>query len=143
MLEVSGPVQDGLRLVLRIPPKLAADTVCKGSVVSKVCVEETLEFRQSDRSLFRGATIMLMPSLGHRTTQERGGKWDTVGPIGSGGLKVILTLLTKAVAVQMTISIIEVRKTGLQRLLSKFCLDRSGRQNLVLVLQVGFHELLE
>ena len=106
MLEVSGPVQDGLCLVLRIPPKLAANTVCKGLVVSEVCLEETLEFRPSDWSLFRGATLMLMSLLGHRTTQKRGGKWDTVRPIGSGGFKVVLTLLTKAVAVQVRIPII-------------------------------------
>ena len=123
MLEVSGPVQDGLRLVLRIPPKLAANTICKGSVVSEVRPEETLEFRPSDWSFFCGATVMLMLSLGHRTTQERGGKWDTVGCIGSGGFKVILTLLTKAVAVQVRISIIKVGEQGLQRLLSKLCLD--------------------
>ena len=140
---MSGPVEDGFRLVLRIPPKLAANTVCKGSVVSEVCPEETLEFRPSDWSLFRGATLMLMPSLGHRTTQKRGGEWDTVGPVGSGGFKVVLTLLTKAVAVQVRISIIEVGEPGFQRLLSKFCLDRSGRQSLVLVLQIGFYELLE
>ena len=143
MLEVSGPVQDGLRLVLRIPPKLAANTVCKGSVVSEVRPEETLEFSPSKWSLFRGATLMLMPSLGYHTTQKRGSKWDTVGPVGSGGFKVVLTLLTKAVAVQVRIPIIEVGKPGFQRLLSKLCLDWSGRQSLILVLQVDFHELLE
>ena len=123
MLEVSGPVQDGLRLVLRIPPKLAADTVCKGSVVSEVCSKEALEFRPSDWSLFHGATLVLMPSLGHRTAQKRGGKRDAVGPVGSGGFKVILTLLTKAVAVQVRILIIEVGEPGLQQLLLKLCLD--------------------
>ena len=143
MLEVSGPVQDGLRLVLRIPPKLTADIVCKGSVVSKVCAEETLEFRPSDWSLFCEATLMLIPSLGHRTAQKRGSKRDTVGPVGFGGFKVILTLLTKAVAIQVRISIIEVGEPSLQWLLSKFYLDWSGRQSLVLVFQVGFHELLE
>ena len=99
MLEVSGPVQDGLRLVLRIPPKLATNTVCKGSVVSEVRPEETLEFSPSKWSLFRRARFVLMPSLGHRTTQKRGGKGDAIGSVGSSGFKVVLTLLTKAVAV--------------------------------------------
>ena len=143
MLEVSGPVQDGLRLVLKIPPKLAADTVWKGLVISEVCAEEILEFRPSDWSFFRGAMLMLMPSLGHRTTQKRGSKRDAVGPVESGGFKMVLTLLTKAIAVQVRISIIEFGEPGFQRLLSRFYLDRSGRQSLVLVLQVGFHELLE
>ena len=86
---------------------------------------------------------MLMPSLGHRTAQKRGGKRDAVGPVGSGGFKVVLTLLTKAVAVQVRILIIKVGESGFQRLLSKLCLDWSEKQSLILVLQVGFHELLK
>ena len=140
---MSCPVQDGLRLVLRISPKLAADTVCKGPAVSEVRPEETLKFRPSDWSFFRGATLMLMPSLGHRTAQKRGGKRDAIGPVGSGGFKVVLTLLTKAVAVQVRIPIIEVGEPGFQRLLSKLCLNWSKRRSLILVLQVGFYELLE
>ena len=63
----------------------------------------------------------------------------------SGGVKVVLTLLTKTIAVQVRVHIIKVGEPGLQRLLLKFCLDRSGRRGLVLVLvlQVDFHELLE
>ena len=84
---------------------------------------------------------MLMPSLGHHTMQEQGGKWDKVGPVGFGNFKVVLTLLTKAVVVQIKISIIEVGEPSLQRLLSKRCLDLSGRQSLILVFQMDFHEL--
>ena len=103
---MSGSVQDKILLVLKILPKLTADTVCKGSVVFKVCPEETLEFRLRKWSLFRRATLMLMPSLGHRTIQKQGGKKDAVGSVGSGVVKVVLTLLTKAVIVQVKISII-------------------------------------
>ena len=58
---------------------------------------------------------------------------------------MVLTLLTKAIAVQMRVSIIKVGEPGLQRLLSRLCLDQSGRRGLVLVLvlQVGFYELLK
>ena len=58
---------------------------------------------------------------------------------------MVLTLLTKAIAVQVRVSIIKVGEPGLQRLLSRLCLDRNRRWGLVLVLvlQVGFHELLE
>ena len=87
--------------------------------------------------------LMLMPLLGYRNTQKRGGKKDVIGPVGAGGFKVILTLLTKVVAVQVRIPIIEVEEPGFQRLLSKLCLNWSGRRSLILVLQVGFHELLE
>ena len=99
MLEVSGSVQDGLCLVLKIAPKLAIDTICKGSVVFEVCLEKVFEFSPSKWSLFHKATFMLMPSLGHRTTQKQGGKKDAVRPVGSESFKVVLTLLTKAVAV--------------------------------------------
>ena len=86
---------------------------------------------------------MLMLLLGHRITQKRGGKWDMVGPVGSGSFKVVFTLLTKVVVVQMRIPIIEVGKPGFQRLLSKLCLDWSKKQSLILILQVDFYELLE
>ena len=58
---------------------------------------------------------------------------------------MVLTLLTKAIAVQVRVPIIKVGEPGLQRLLLRLCLHRSGRRGLVLVLvlQVGFHELLE
>ena len=140
---MSGLVQDRLPLVLRIPPKLAADTVCKGPAVSEVRSEETLKFRPSDWSFFCGATLMLMPSFGHHTAQKRGGKRDAIGPVGSDGFKVVLTLLTKAVTVQVRIPIIKVGEPGFQRLLSKLCLYGSGSLSLILVFQVGFHELLK
>ena len=58
---------------------------------------------------------------------------------------MILTLLTKAVAVQVRILIIYVGESSLQRLLSKLSLHRSWKRGLVLVLvlQVSFHELLK
>ena len=140
---MSCPVQDKLHLVLRIPPKLAADTVYKGLAVSEVRPKETLKFRPSDWSFFRGATLILMPFLGYHIAQKQGGKRDAIGPVGSGGFKVVLTLLTKAVAVQVRIPIIEVGELGFQRFLLKLCLNWSGRWSLILVLQVGFHKLLE
>ena len=58
---------------------------------------------------------------------------------------MVLTLLTKAIAVQVRVPIIKVGEPGLQRLLSRLCLDRRGSWGpvLVLILQVGFYELLE
>ena len=89
--------------------------------------------------------FLLVPTLYNWPTEERGGKWDAVGPASSGGIKVVLTLLTKAIAVQVRVPIIKAGKHGLQRLLLRFCLDRRKRRGLVLVvvLQVGFYELLE
>ena len=56
-------------------------------------------------------------------TEEQSGKWDVIGPISSGDVKVILTLLTKAVAVQVRVFIIKIGELGLQQLLLKLCLD--------------------
>ena len=122
---MSSPIQDGLRLILRIPPKLAVDIVSKGPAVSKVRPEETLKFRPSDWCFFRGATLMLMPLLGHRTAQKRGSKKNAIEPVGSGGFEVILTLLTKTVAVQVRSIIIKFGEPGFWRLLLKFCLNWS------------------
>ena len=123
MLEVSGPVQDGLRLVLRISPKLTIDTVCKGSIFSKICPEKTLKFCPSNWNFFRRAMFMLMPLLDPYTTKKWSGKKDTIGLIRSGSFKVVFILLTKAVTVQVRIPIIEVGEPAFQWLLSKLYLD--------------------
>lgn len=87
--------------------------------------------------------FMLMPFLGHYTMQKQGSTRDVVGPIGSSGFEVVLILLTKAVPVQMRITIIEVREPGFQWLLSKFCLNYSRKQSLILVFQVNFYQILQ
>lgn len=86
---------------------------------------------------------MLMPLIGHRTIQIRGGKRDAVGPAGSGGFKMVFTLLTNVVAVQIKIFIIEVKELGLQQLLFKLCLNQNGRPSLILIFQISFYELLK
>ena len=110
MFEVNGQVQDRLCLVLRILPKLVVDTVYKGLVVSEICLEKTFEFRPSDQSFFYRVTIMLILSLGYYTAQKYGGKKYVIGPVDSSNIKIILILLTKVVAVQVKILIIEVRE---------------------------------
>lgn len=66
---------------------------------------------------------MLMLLLNYCTRQKQGGKRDGVRPIGSDGFKLVLTLLTKVVAVQVEIFIIEVGKSNFQYLLLKLYLD--------------------
>ena len=67
--------------------------------------------------------FILMLLLGHHTTQEQGAKKDAVGLVGFGSVKIILILLTKAVTVQVKISIIRFGEPGLQRLFLMLCLD--------------------
>lgn len=54
--------------------------------------------------------------LSHQITQKQGGKKDAVGPVSLNGFKVIFTLLTIVVVVQ-------VRELNLQKLFLKPCLD--------------------
>lgn len=84
---------------------------------------------------------MLVLLMGYRSMQKQGGKKDVVGPAYFGSFKEVLALLTKAVAVQVGISVIDIRKPGFQKLLLKLYLDQSG--SLILVHQIGFHKLLE
>lgn len=70
-------------------------------------MEEILEFCLSDWSLFYGATLILMPLLSYCTIQKQDGKRDVVRPVSSSDYKVVFILLTKSVAIQVRISIIE------------------------------------
>lgn len=51
--------------------------------------------------------------LGYHTIQKQGGKRDVVKFSDSSNFKIVFTLLIKVVAVQIRISIIEVREPGL------------------------------
>lgn len=75
--------------------------------------------------------------------QKQSGKRDAVRPTGPSSFNVVLILLAKVVIVQIKISIIEVREQSLQQLFLKFSLDQSKKKSLILVFQLGFHELLE
>ncbi len=68
---------------------------------------------------------MLLPAIEDAVFQEgRRKRYAFVAP-GHGGLKVILTLMTKMIAFYMRVAIIEIRVPGLQKpildILSGFC----------------------
>lgn len=124
---MDGPIQEGLHLIPRILSKFTIDIVYKGLILFKVYLEETFEFRLSGQYFFCKGTLILVPSLSHHTMQKQGGKKDVVGPISFGGFKVVCTLLTKSVAIQEKILIIEVEELSFQRLLLKLYLNWNGR----------------
>lgn len=113
---MSGSIQHGLELVLRVTPELTTDTVSKSPVVSKVLSEEILELSPRHRGLGLRATFMLVPSLYHRSSEERGGKKNAVRPVSPGGLEVILALLAKAVTIHVRVPVIEVREPSFEGL---------------------------
>ena len=48
---------------------------------------------------FFGAMLLLVPLLDHRSAEKRGGKKDSIWPIGPGGFKIVLTLLAETIAI--------------------------------------------
>ena len=63
-------------------------------------------------------TLILSPSKTDTPTKKRGGERGLVGASGQGSVKMILTLLTKMVAIHVRFSKVQVRKPGLKRTLS-------------------------
>ena len=60
------------------------------------------------------ATLVLSPSEADGTTEEDGGKKGTIDPCDTRGFEVILTLLTKVVAIYMRFFRISLRGLSLE-----------------------------
>ena len=63
--------------------------------------------------------FILVPILYYCLIEERGNKWDMVGSTGFSNLKIILTLLAKAVVIYMQVLIIEIEKPSFEGLFMK------------------------
>ena len=61
-------------------------------------------------------SLVLLPVEANLVLEERSGKENLGRPRGSSGSKVVLTLLTEVVAVHVELSVVYVRKAGLQLL---------------------------
>ena len=85
--------------MLRDTSELAEDIVSKNPIISKVCLEKILEFLLRHRILGLGAMLLLVPSLDHHPVEKRGGKRDSIWPIGPGGFEMVLTLLAETIAI--------------------------------------------
>ena len=85
--------------MLRDTPELAEDAVSKSPIISKVLLKEILKFLPRHQIPGLGAMLLLVPSLDHRPVEERGGKKDSIWPIGSGGFEMVFTLLTETIAI--------------------------------------------
>ena len=80
MLKVGCPVSGFFQLVLGIPPKLTPNAVNKSLGTSEVFSEESLKLRSRDGSGTFMASLVLDPSEADGTTEESGGKGDTIHP---------------------------------------------------------------
>ena len=126
MLKVGCPVKDFLLLVLGVPLKLFPISVHKGLAVTQATAEECLEFVLCDRDGDFGvmSPLVLLPAEANLIPQEGCGKRNLGRSRSSSISKIVLTLLTKFVAVYVGLSAIYVRETGLQLLSG--CLGDDG-----------------
>ena len=75
--------------MLRNTSELAEDAVSESPIISKVSLEKILEFLPRHRILGPGAMPLLVPLLDHRPAEKRGGKRDSIWPIGPGGFEMV------------------------------------------------------
>lgn len=62
---------------------------------------------------------MLVLTLYYYSIEKWGGKSDIAGPVSPGGLKMLHTLLAKAVAIYIQVNIIKVREMSFEELFAK------------------------
>ena len=88
-------------LILRDTSELAIDVVSKNSIISKIFLKKVLELRPRYLVLGLKTMLILVPLLDHQPAEKQSGKKDLVRPNSPNNFEVILTLLTKTVAIQM------------------------------------------
>ena len=71
----------------------------------------SLKLPQSN--IYAGANAVLLPH------KEQSGKWDAIGSTSLSNLKIIFTMLIKAIAIHVQVSIIEVKKLSFKGLFAK------------------------
>lgn len=115
---MSSPIQHRLYLILWVLSKFTINAVSKSSIISQILSKESCEFGPCHWDSLR-ATFMQVPMLYYYSMEEWGSKWDTIRPAGLNDLKIILTLLAKAIAIYIQITIIEVGESSLKGLFMK------------------------
>lgn len=106
------------QLILGVSLDFIPDVIYKRLRVNHIFTEKDLEFQPRYRCYpFALMTaLILYLSKADNPTKEKGGKQDTIITYGPSGVKVILTLLTKVVAVYMKFPEIQVGKSSLKQL---------------------------
>ena len=126
VLQVGCPVEDFLLLVLGVPLELSPVGVHKGLGVTKATAEECLEFVLCDRDRGFGviSPLVLLSAEADPVSQEERSKKNLGWSHSFSGSKIVLTLLTEVVTVQVGLSAIYIRGTSLQLLPG--CLGNNG-----------------
>ena len=111
-----GPILYFLLLVLGIPLDLGPDVSHERGGFSETLPEKGLEFVPSrgDGIVAFHLSFVLLPAEVNPISEERGRKRDAFVARGSGRVKMILTLLTKIIALHMRAPIVKVGVPGLE-----------------------------
>ena len=141
MFQVRSPILNFFWLVLRVFFDSALDTINKGSRVSEILFQKGFKLELGNRiySLSLVPKFMLMPADVDWPAEDRGCKRDTVGVGSTGGLKMVLTVLAKLVAINVGFSIVQVGKTGFERTFLRPLVGSATS----LRIHKDFHELLK
>ena len=112
MFEVGRPILNFLLLVLGVLLNSAPDSVHEKLGVFKTFsnVAFKLDPRQGSFGCLVLSTLVLVPTKANLIIKERSCKRGAVGASGTGGSKMIFTLLAKVVALHVRFSIIKRAK---------------------------------
>ena len=121
MLKVGGIVLSFFQLVLKVLSKLTPDAIDKGLGVPKVLSNEVFELRSRDRSGAFVTALALGLSEADGATEKNSGKGATIYPCDAWSFEIILTLLTKVIAIHVRFSEIVFQGPSFKWMLSWLC----------------------
>ena len=110
------------QLVLGVPSKLTPNVVDEGLRIPEVLSEEGFELWPRDRSGALVAALVLSPSEADGATEEWGCEWGTIHPGSAWSFEIVLTLLTKVIAIYVRFPWIGLRGSSLKWLFSRLYL---------------------
>ena len=113
--------------MLEVPLDFSPVGIHKSLEVAQAPTEERLKLvpRDWDRNLCVMSLLVLLPAEADPVPKEKRGKGNLGKSCSSGGSKVVLTLLTKVVAIHVGLSAVYVWRAGLQLLLGHLRNDGS------------------
>ena len=101
MLKVWCLVSGFFQLILGVFSKLIPNIVNKDLRIPKILLEKDFEFWPHDWSNALVAALVLSPSKVDGTMKKRGCKWGTIHSGSTWNFKMVLTLLTKVIAIHV------------------------------------------
>lgn len=130
MLQVYGQIWNIFLLVLGVSFDLDLIAINKNPKISQVLWKNSLELfpGNQDWALSLIFLLTLLPTKVDVVMHEKSCKENVVGPLGSGGGKLILTLLAKIIIFHVRLTMIYIWCWNLERFLTEF--GRRGSSSL-------------